>query len=227
MRNTISYRFSRIHHALNVGPHLRVTLKVGHSARVLFQQSVIDSACGLHVFAMVLVILGVAKRSALEQMSQRTFGVAANVWRGFKETVFNGIDAREYVALIDTLHLPLHLRWRDQVGCDVDEFTLDGAMQGELIAVAFESIKNQRTRHWALCIGCEGSAMGRTAIPDTLLLLDPSASEPAYAGWNARLRMLARTRRQKAQGIAWRYESPDFDSEPVRLLAAVQFRVAK
>jgi len=227
MQNAATYRFSRIHHALQVGSHLSVKLDTGHPVRAHFRQSVMDSACGLHVLAMVLVILGLAKRTALEQMSQRKFGVAADVWRAFKETVFSGVDAREYCESIDSLNLPLQLSLRDKCSSDVDEFALESALRGELIALAFESVQNnQHTNHWSLCIGCDGSMNGRAATADTLLLLDPSASEQPYMSWNSRLSMPQQKRRRNAaKSIEWLYESQDWESEPVRLIAAVRFRL--
>jgi hypothetical protein len=224
----VAYRFSRVHHALQAGSCLTVKLRRAEPVSVFLRQSDLDSACGLHVVAMLLTILGLAKGSALAQMSHRKFGIAADFWKAFQHTYFTGVDPSELVELIHSLDLPLQVRLREECDGDVDEFAMRCAMRGELVALALASIKNQRTRHWALCIGCDGSMIGRTATTDTLLLLDPSASEPAYRVWNARLRMPAihKRRSNATKAIAWQYGSPDWPSEPVRLLAAVRFRLA-
>jgi hypothetical protein len=227
-RNAVAYRFSRVHHAIQAGSCLTVTLRRAEPVSVFLRQSDLDSACGLHVVAMMLTVLGLAKGSTLEQMSHRKFGIAADFWKKFQHTYFTGIDPLELAELVNSLNLPLYLSVREECDGDVDKFAMRCAMRGELVALAFASIKNQRTRHWALCIGCDGSMTGRTATTDTLLLLDPSASEPSYRVWNARLRMPTNLKRRSnaTKVIDWQYDSPDWPSEPVRLLAAVRFRVA-
>ena len=56
----------------------------------------------------------------------------------------------------------------------LDKWTVDNLLRGELVAVTFASVKNRRTKHWALCVGCEGTTSGRESRTDTILLLDPS-----------------------------------------------------
>jgi hypothetical protein len=227
-RQAVAYRFSRVHHALQVGSCLTVKLRRAEPVSVFLRQSDLDSACGLHTMAMMLTILGLAKGTALAQMSHRKFGIPADVWKTFQHTYFKGVDPLEMVELVQSLNLPLHVSVREERDGDVDKFAMRCAMRGELVALAFASIKNQRTRHWALCIGCGGSMIGRTATTDTLLLLDPSAGEPSYRVWNARLRVPATYKRRAnaTKAIAWQYESADWPSEPARLLAAVRFRLA-
>ena len=81
---------------------------------------------------------------------------------------------------------------------------------------------------------------GRESSTDTILLLDPSGSEPSFNVANSRLR-LPQTgpgsrggktaddlRKSKgAKPTDWLYESAAWASEPVRLTAAVRFRLLR
>lgn len=229
-----AYRFQRCHPALQSGHIVTAQLKRQDPVSVFFAQSDLDSACGLHVLTMVLSILGLAKACAMTGMSHRKYGVPAEVWSAFKHTYFTGCEVEEYVELIDSLNLPLNLKTVCEPN-SIDQFALENLMQGELVALAFASIKNQRTKHWALGIGVEGRVIGRTSQPDTLLLLDPSGSEPPFRTWNARLRVpqnpvrshVSQLTKRVSKPLEWLHEAPEWPSEPVRLLAAVRFRPAK
>ena len=137
------------------------------------------------------------------------------------------------------LKLPLSLTLRQAADGGLDKWTLDNLMRGELLAVTFASVKNHRTKHWALCTGCEGSASGRATLPDTILLLDPSASAPSFAYFNARLRLptsgpgsrrtppnlLIPSENSKRKPVHWLYEAAEWNAEEVRLLAAVRLQL--
>jgi len=111
-------------------------------------------------------------------------------------------------------------------------------MRGELVALAFASIKHQKTKHWSLAIGIEGAVIEKIHRPDTILLLDPSASEPSFQAFNARLRLpVSSTGGRRATSnlinpsdvvnrkpVTWLYESMEWNAEEVRLLAAVRIR---
>ena len=239
----VAYRFQRHHPALQVGDVLTVQSKREEPVRVFFGQSQLDGACGLHAATMMLVILDLAKSDALRDMSRRKFGVPAIVFEAFRPTYFLGVDADEYVTILESLDLPLQItlrtdRDKSKTG-NLDAFVVDCLMRGELVAIAVASVNNRRTKHWVLGIGVEGAVCGRDSIPDGLQLLDPSASEPHFRAYNARLCMphdgrstlpnrLAVKLHQKAarqQPIQWDYSAPDWDTEPVRLIAAVRFRL--
>lgn len=220
---------------------LTVQSKREEPVSVFFAQSDLDSACGLHVLAMILVIFDLAKSCALVDMNRRKFGVPAAVFAAFKHTYFTGVHAPEFMDIVESLGLPLSLKLRkDTDGC-VDAFVVDCLMRGALVAIAIASVKNRRTKHWVLCIGVEGNMSGRDAIADGLLLLDPGASEPNFRAYNARLCLpkegrgassekLAEKLHQKVPSlkpIHWCHESPDWATEPVRLMAAVSFRLSE
>jgi hypothetical protein len=62
----------------------------------------------------------------------------------------------------------------------VDQHALDWLMRGELVALAFASVKHQRTKHWALAVGVEGLVEGQQHQAERILLLDPCAGEPVF-----------------------------------------------
>lgn len=242
----MAYRFTRHHPALQVGDTLTVKSKREEPVRVFFGQSDLDGACGLHVVSMMLVILDLAKSGALSDMNRRKFGVPAVVFAAFKHTYFEGVNADEYVTILESLDLPLQMTLRTdkdegKTG-SVDAFAVDCLMRGELLAIAIASVNNRRTKHWVLGIGVEGAVCGRDSIPDGLLLLDPSASAPPpFGACNARLRIpndgrnstvnkLAEKLHKKVANLSpihWTYMSSDWKSEPMRITAAVRFRLNK
>lgn len=236
---TVAYRWQRHHGSLQTGHFLTVQSKRQEPVRVFFGQGDIDGACGLHVFSMVLVIFDLAKSIALQDMPRRRFGIPAQVWSAFAHTFLHGVYASEFVELADSLKLPLNLTLRQDKDGGLDKWVVDNLLSGELVAVTFASVKNRRTKHWALCVGCEGSMRGRESFTDTILLLDPSGSEPSFNVANSRLcvpqtgpgsrggKTAEELRKSKdAKPIDWLYESPEWATEPMRLTAAVRFRLA-
>lgn len=137
--------------------------------------------------------------------------------------------------------LPDGIRLREEPEADggLDRWTADNLMRGELLAVTFASVKNYRTKHWALCTGCEGSASGRAILQDTIHLLDPSASALSFTYFNARLRlpMTSPSSRRtppnllnpledgKRTPVHWMHEAAEWEAEEVRLLAAVRLQL--
>ena len=239
-RETVAYRWQRHHSSLQTGHYLTVQSKRQNPVLVFFGQGDIDGACGVHVFSMVLVISDLAKSIALQDMPRRKYGVPPEVWAAFKHTFFCGVHAHEFVELAESLLLPLNLTLRQDKDGGLDKWTVDNLLRGELVAVTFASVKNRRTKHWALCVGCEGYVRGRESSTDTILLLDPSGSEPGFNVTNSRLRApqtgpgsrggktADEPRKSKgAKPIDWLYESSDWASEPVRLTAAVRFRLLR
>ena len=237
---TVAYRWQRHHSSLQTGHYLTVQSQNQNSGRAFSAQGDFSGACGLHVFSSVLVLFDLAKSIALQDMPMRKYGVPAEVWAAFKHTFFCGVHAHEFVELADSLLLPLNLMLRQDKDGGLDKWTVDNLLRGELVAVTFASVKNRRTKHWALCVGCEGFMRGRESSTDTILLLDPSGSEPSFNVANSRLRVpqtgpgsrggKTADELRKAKGakpIDWLYESPDWTSEPVRLTAAVRFRLSQ
>lgn len=236
---TVAYRWQRHHASLQTGHYLTVQSKRQDPVRVFFGQGSIDGACGVHVLSAVLVLLGLAKNSAIQDMPRRKFGVVASVWSTFQHTFFCGVYAHEFVELANSLKLPLNLTLREDNDAGLDKWTVDNLLRGELVAVTFASVKNRRTKHWALCVGCQGETIGRESRTDTILLLDPSGSEPSFNVANSRLSVpltgpgsrggkaadeLLKTK--GAKPIDWLYEGPEWAAEPMRLTAAVRFRLA-
>ena len=236
----VAYRWQRYHASLQTGHYLTAQSRRQEKMRLFFKQADLDSACCVHMFAAVLVLLGLAKNSALQDMPRRKYGVVAEVWQAFQPTFFCGVHAHEFVDLVNNeLKLPLNLTLRQDKDGGLDKWTVDNLLRGELVAVTFASVKNRRTKHWALCVGCEGSMTGRVSRTDTILLLDPSGSEPSFTAANSRLCVpmigpgsrggKAAGELQKSKGakpIDWLYEGPEWATEPMRLTAAVRFRLA-
>ncbi|QQN72378.1 hypothetical protein FSY45_26850 [Comamonas sp. Z1] len=173
----------------------------------------------------------------MHDMSQRKHGVAAAVWKAFGPKYFAGIYANEWAELVNSLALPLKLTAKYGAAEHVDRHALDWLMRGELVAVAFASVKHQRTRHWALAVGVEGIATGSKYQPQRILLLDPGGGEPSFQAFNARLRLPttglgSRRAKQlhlpaddaKPWTVFWHYESESWSAELVRLLAVVRVR---
>jgi hypothetical protein len=240
----VQYRFQRYYHALQTGHYLLKQALRQDPVRVFFDQGSIDSACGLHVLCSVLVILDQAKSVALVDMAKRKYGVPATVFEAFEHTFFNGVSGKDFVSLINSLKLPLNLTLMEAINGDCDRWVVDCLMAGELVAVVTASAKNtSRDQHWTLAVGVEGLCVGREHRPDTILLLDPSATEPNYRPHNARLRVATSglgsaggkaaerlyqpvNRDARSQRIIWQYESESFASEPAVLMAAVRFRIS-
>jgi hypothetical protein len=176
-----------VHAALQTGHALTVQQQRQEPVRCFMQQSMLDGACGTHVLAMLLVIFDLAKASAMHDMSQRKYGVAAEVWNAFGPKYFSGIHAKDWVELVNSLALPLKLTAKYGAKEHVDQHALDWLMRGELVALAFASVKHQRTKHWALAVGVEG-LVGSKHQPQRILLLDPGAGEP-LSGIQRRLRL--------------------------------------
>jgi hypothetical protein len=230
---TASYRFQLHHPALQPGHYLTVQNKRQEPVRILFTQSDIDSACGLHCLAMALSILDLAKGCALQFMSRRKYGVPAEVWSVFQDTYFTGVEPHDYVALVKQLTVPLAVAARYKGDRDLDTFAITNLTRGELVALCFKSIAHSRTRHWALGVGAAGAQHGQTAVSDTLLLLDPSCrTEPSFGVSNARLRLpthgagsrQAKSTATRARPLMWLYDSPEWSPELVCLTGAVRFR---
>lgn len=75
-----SYTFQRVHAALQTGHALTVQQKREEPMPCFMQQSMLDASCGLHVAAMLVAILDMAKVSALHDMGRRKYGVAAEIF---------------------------------------------------------------------------------------------------------------------------------------------------
>lgn len=239
-RPAASYRFQRVFPGIQTGHVLTVQTKRQEPVRFFMQQSDLDGACGVHIAAMILAIYDLAKPSALHEMSHRKSGVSALVWQAFQHTYFAGVHPEEWVELVDGLNLPLALTAKYGVKDNADGHALEWLMRGgDLVALAFASVKHTRTKHWALAIGVEGAAVGKVPTPDTILLLDPSASEPIFAPHNARLRLPLTgpgSRRAppnwpkyseggKRKPVHWLYEAAEWNAEEVRLLAAIRLQL--
>jgi hypothetical protein len=119
------------------------------------------------------VIFDLAKASAMHDMSQRKYGVPAEVWKAFGPTYFTGMHAKDWVELVNSLALPLKLTAKYGAKEHVDQHALDWLMRGELVALAFASVKHQRTKHWALAVGVEGLVEGQQHQAEAHLAAGP------------------------------------------------------
>jgi hypothetical protein len=228
--STRPLRIQKLHAALDAGQVLTVTLGRADPIPVFFGQSSLDHACGLHCFVMVLSILGLAKPCALERMSQRHYGVPADVFAAFIDYYHRGISSEDFVTQVKSLNLPLAVHARHREDADLERFTMQSLERGDLVAVAFKSLK---TCHWALAICIEGQQHGRTFTADKILLLDPAGVEPVFRVHNAWLKLI-QSRKSKSNTDAalkrrkpldWSYESPDWRPELVRIIGAIRFRL--
>ena len=133
------------------------------------------------------------------------------------------------------LGLPLDLTVPYCIEHDVDAPAVKWLMQGDLVAIAFASVKHHRTKHWALAVGVEGLVVGQSHFPQRILLLDSGGGEPCFHAHNARLRLPDAgpgSRRAKPgwhkapkqKMIIWMHESESWQPEAVRLLAAIRVR---
>ncbi len=240
-RPAVSYRFQRVYPGIQTGHVLTVQTRRKNPVRFFMQQSDLDGACGLHIAAMILAIHDLAKPSALHEMSHRKFGVSAQVWQAFEHTYFAGVHPKEWGDLLNGLNLPLALTAKYGVQDNADGHALEWLMRGgDLVALAFASVKHARTKHWALAVGVEGAAVGKVLSPDTMLLIDPSASEPSFSPFNARLRLpqtgpggrraapnwLKPSEEEKRKPVHWLYEAAEWNAEEVRLLAAIRLQLS-
>lgn len=225
-----SYRWQRTHPALIVGHVLTVKVKREEPMGVCFRQSEIDGACSVHCLASVLVILNLAKAEALTHMAQRKYGVPADVWREFHDVYFQGCMADDLVERVNRLGLPLKLTAHFKGDADLDHFAVRSLSRGDLVMLSFRSVLNRRTHHWALGVGVEGTQAGRETTVDTVLCIDPSADEPVFRAFNARLRVQVPSaargllNESPSKPVHWLYDSPEWPAEVVRLTGAVRFQ---
>ena len=237
-----SYTFQRVHAALQTGHALTVQQKREEPMPCFMQQSMLDASCGLHVAAMLVAILDMAKVSALHDMGRRKYGVAAEIFRAFEPSHFTGIHCEEWVAQMAALDLPLVLTACYGADGGVDAQAIEWLMRGDLVALAFASTQHQRLKHWSLAVGVEGVVFGQRHEPQRILLLDPSSpAPPIFNSCNARLslpdtglgsRQAKSFDRRKSEQRSrhkwlWRYESESWSPETVHLLGAVRVRRTK
>jgi hypothetical protein len=227
-----AYRFSRYYAGLQAGPTLTVQTKRQDPISIHFAQGSICSSCGLACLCMVLSAYGLAKPSALENMSHRQYGLASDVWRVLGPFFMTGITAPELKAAIETLSLPIKLSMRHCTSktnvaqlAAVSEFAVNCLFKGRFTMLAYASLKN-RHQHWLTGIGVEGLAVSHAptiANVDTLLAIDPADGIQPFAVSNARLRRDVTSRRKVSP--RWIYEAAGFKSEPVALVSALCFEL--
>ena len=238
-KQVVAYRFQRIYPEFITGPVLTVKAQRAEPVRPFMKQSDLDAACGIHLVAMIVAIFGLAKPSALHDMARRKYGVAAEIWTTYGHTYFTGVHALEWVQLFDDLELPVELTAKFEGEDNVDGRAVDWLMAGELVAIAVASIKHSKTKHWTLGVGVEGAVMSDKTHVDTLLLLDPSGSEPSFTAHNARLKLptngdgtrspkcnlVGTASKGKTKPVTWLYEAAEWNAEEVKLLAAIRLRL--
>lgn len=215
------YREFRLHAALRIGQFLSSTGQRRDPVEVHFQQSEFDAACGPHCIAMALVILGLARRSALAVMRTRKHGTAAGLYALVADCWMEGMFLEEMVSTLEALKLPLAIE--SQNGEGVDVFAVDALSSGRLVILAQETTVN-RYRHFVLGIGCSGIRDGSTMTVDMLLCADPSVAMPPFAVANSTLRMTEPKKlllRHRQTPVKWLCEASGHRAETVRLMSAV------
>ncbi|MCY1199125.1 hypothetical protein D9M72_105210 [compost metagenome] len=215
------FRVQRYHAALTVGNVLTTKNRRLDPVAVHMRQSELDSACALHCIAMALVILDVAKRSALLSMAHRKYGVAADLFAVLGDSWLEGAYAQDVVDALEALELPLTVRSGDGFDQGVDVFAVESLKKAQLTLIAYESFKDGRYRHFVLGVGSGGHMAGQKFTVDSLLVLDPSADALPFSCCNGMLKIdrpIDFKRRRKS--VEWRYESAGH-SEPVRLMSAI------
>lgn len=239
-KQVVAYRFQRVYPGFITGPVLTVKAQRAEPVRPFMKQSDLDAACGIHLVAMIVAIFGLAKPSALHDMARRKYGVAAEIWTTYGHTYFSGVHALEWVQLFDDLELPIELTSKFEGEDNVDGHALRWLMAGNLVAIAVASIRHSKTKDWVLGVAVEGAVLtDKTHVPDTLLLLDPSGSEPSFTAHNARLKLpttgdgtrspkcnlVCTDSKGKTKPVTWLYEAAEWNAEEVKLLAAIRLRL--
>ena len=158
-KSHVAYRFQRVYADLQTGHALTVKATRAEPVRPFMQQSDLDGACGVHLATMIVSIYGLAKPSALHEMGRRQYGLAAAIFAAYKHTYFIGVDAAEWVELFNGLNLPLQLTSKFGAEDNADGHAVDWLMRGELVALAFASVKHQKTKHWSLGVAIEGDVI--------------------------------------------------------------------
>jgi len=239
-KQVVAYRFQRVYPGFITGPVLTVKALRAEPVRPFMKQGDLDAACGIHLVAMIVATFGLVKPSALHDMTRRRYGPAAEIWTVYGHSYFTGLHALEWVQLFDDLELPVQLTSKFEGEDNVDGHAVDWLMAGDLVAIAVASIKHSKTKHWTLGVGVEGAVLtDKSHVPDTLLLLDPSGSEPSFTAHNARLRLptggdgtrlpkcnlVGTDSKGKTKPVTWLYEAAEWNAEEVKLLAAIRVRL--
>jgi hypothetical protein len=214
------FRVHRYHAALHVGHALTTRSQRQEPVEVHLRQSSADSACALHCAAMCLIALGLCRRSAILVMSQRKYGVAADLYEFLGFSWLEGAFAKDVVEALEAMELPIAIDWKDGFDRGVDAFAVESLKKGRLTLLAYESTKN-RHRHFVLGIGCGGHMVGQKFTVDSLLVLDPSTDALALSCCNGVLSIdkLVVFERRKSS-LEWQYASAG-ETEPVRLMSAI------
>lgn len=214
------YRVLRYHRAIRIG-----TVPTAHGRRqepteIHLRQSSADSACALHVVGMLFILLDLAKRSAILMMSSRKYGVAAELFDLLGFSWLEGVFADRVVEALESMSLPVTVRWKDGFDNGVDAFAVAALKKGSAVLVAYESLRD-RHRHFTLGVGCGGVMEGSSFTVDTLLVLDPSSDAMPYACCNGMLQIgKAVDFARRRSSVIWHYVNSG-QSEPVRLMSAI------
>ncbi|MDP9996466.1 hypothetical protein J2W28_006955 [Variovorax boronicumulans] len=213
-------RVQRYHSALDIGNALTTRSRRQEPVSVHIRQSEADGACAMHCVAMALVILDLAKRSAILSMAHRKYGVAADLYEALGHSWHEGAYAQDVVDALEALELPITVRWADGFDRGVDAFAADSLKKAQLTMLAYESAKD-RHRHFVLGVGCGGQMVGQKLAVDSLLVLDPSADALPFTCCNGMLSIDKPVAFEKRRtSVQWQYASAG-QTEPVRLMSAI------
>lgn len=215
------FRVQRYHAALDIGNALTTRSRRQESVAVHIRQSESDGACAMHCVAMALVILDLAKRSAILSMAHRKYGVAADLYEALGHSWHEGAYAQDVVDALGGMELPITVRWADGFDRGVDAFAVESLKKAQLTMLAYESRKDGRYRHFVLGVGCAGQMVGQKLAVDSLLVLDPSADALPFTCCNGMLSIDRPVVFEKRRtSVQWQYASAG-QTEPVRLMSAI------
>lgn len=171
----------KFHPALRPGRQLVLS----DSGNPLFsRQGHWDSGSALHCVAMALALLG--KLTNPVALSRSDAGPEAVFWDHAWPHYLHGLTLSELESFIWELNLGVRpLASPDDRGSILNFCELE-LPRGRPVIVGWRR-RRIRDSHVALVVGIEGRQHKRTFEPHALLVLDPAASEPRLAAYNARL----------------------------------------
>jgi hypothetical protein len=200
-------------------PALRIdfTASVAHGENIVpifARQGQFDAACGPHAIAMALALWGdIADVAAL---CERRAGVAARLWKATQRVYFEGANAGQLAAIVDSLKTG---RLVEPYQGNHKQCLTYAQLQLSNWQLVVASWHSGRQDHWILLLGCEGVRVGNSFTPHALLTLDPGVDAPLLSGYNARLEFATPA---VTQGNASaRYLTLDGDEWQVKLTSAL------
>ncbi len=151
-------------------------------------QSLADRSCGLLCVLQAAMLLCELPRMQVAAIATAKREPLRGLWRLAREAYFEGTTEREIKAYVDAFSPALTCTTvTSQSAKRLGPMVAKAVRAGHVPMVRFDS---QHWCHWALVVGVE--SMAGESLPRTLLLLDPSTSQPWGSFYNARLELQAK-----------------------------------